>query len=117
MSCFAIAYQANNVWTSEGWLTVAPDKCSALTAHPELTSFYYRGESDVFDQKQVTWGKDRDFALKKDDFTIQKAETRAPGSKMAKFSGPITRDSPARTLSLSITPDMKAMIVTGPNPQ
>jgi uncharacterized membrane protein len=114
---FAIAYQAGDVWTSEGWITVKPDTCKTEPRHPDLTSFYYRGESEVFGGQQATWGSAREFAVKNKDFVIAKAEKKAAGARMAKFSGPTTRDVPARTLSLTFTPDLKVTIVTGPNPQ
>lgn len=113
---FAIAYQDKDEWTSEGWLTVADGKCGQLTKHPDFTSFYYHGETDVFDGQRVDWGKKRDFAVKKSDFILQNADTELPGARMATFSGPVTRDTPARAMSLTFTPDLNVMTVTGPNP-
>ena len=113
---FAIAYQDKDEWTSEGWLTVPDGRCGQLTKHPDLTSFYYHGETDVFDGKRVDWGKKQDFAVKKSDFILQNADTKLPGSRMVTFSGPVTRDTPARTISLTFTPDLNVTTVTGPNP-
>jgi uncharacterized membrane protein len=113
---FAIAFQNSDVWTSEGWLTVPNGKCGQLTKYPDLTAFYYYGETDVYDGKQTTWGTKRDFAVKKSDFILQDADTELPGARMVKFSGPIERDTPAQAQSLTFTPDLHVMTVTGAKP-
>ena len=113
----AIAFQDSNVWNSEGWITLKPNACETETKHPDLLSFYFRGESDVYDGQRMTFGSDRDFAVKKNDFVIQKADKKAKGAEMRQFSGPAERVSPAQELSITFTADARTAIATGPKPK
>ncbi len=113
----AIAYQAGNVWTSEGWKVLRPNTCETEIKHPDLVSFYYRAESDVYDGQQITFGAIRDFAVRKSDFLIQQADRKAQDTEMRKFSGPVGRVSPAQNLSIVFQADARVAIVTGPKPE
>lgn len=96
----AIAYQIGDAWTSEGWITLKPNACEAQVKHPDLVSFYYRAESDVYDGQRMIFGANRDFAVQKTDFLIRKADAKSKGVEMQRFTGPVERVSPAQDLSV-----------------
>jgi uncharacterized membrane protein len=43
---FAVAFQDQDGWVSEGWISVAPKACQTDSKHADLTEFYWRGETD-----------------------------------------------------------------------
>jgi uncharacterized membrane protein len=53
----ALAYDQNGAWVSDGWITINPGQCQIDAKHADLTSFYYYGETGVFDGSRWTWGK------------------------------------------------------------
>lgn len=112
----AIAYQVSDVWTSEGWKTLKPNTCATETTHPDLLTFYYRAESDVYDGQRMTFGANRDFAVRKNDFVIRKADNQAKGSEMRKFNGLVERVSPAQELSVVFQADARVAVVKGRKP-
>lgn len=112
----AIAYQVGDVWTSEGWKTLKPNTCETETRHPDLLTFYYRAESDVYDGQRMTFGANRDFAVRKNDFVIQKADNKVKDAEMRKFNGPVERVSPAQDLSVFFQEDARVAVVKGRKP-
>ncbi len=104
----AFAYEAKDGWVSDGWLTVAPNACAIDTQHPDLTSFYYRAESDTYgDNKWSTWGNNREFSVKDGNFKLDRAEQQAPGGRFVKFNGPDSYIDPLTTVTLTFMPDLK----------
>ncbi len=104
----AFAYEAKDGWVSEGWLTVAPNACEIDTQHPDVTSFYYRAESDTYgDNKWSTWGSNREFSVKDGNFKLDHAEQKAPGGRFVQFNGPDSYIDPFTVVTLTFLPDLK----------
>jgi len=108
----ALAYQQNGGWVTDGWIQVDTDKCLIDSNHPDLTSFYYYGETNVFDKKRWTWGNKREFSVKDDDgFTLRNADTQQPGARFVKFSGPNTYKLPETVVQLEFESDLSTTFV------
>jgi tetratricopeptide (TPR) repeat protein/uncharacterized membrane protein len=104
----AFAYEGKDGWTSDGWLTVAPNACEIDTQHPDLTSFYYRAESDTYGgNKWTTWGSDREFSVKDGNFKLDHAEQKVPDGRFVKFNGPDSYIDPFTVVTLTFFPDLK----------
>jgi uncharacterized membrane protein len=43
---FAVAFQDQDGWVSEGWISVPPKACQSDSKHVDLTEFYWRGETE-----------------------------------------------------------------------
>ena len=103
----AFAYEAKDGWTSDGWLTIAPNACEIDTQHLDLTSFYYRAESDTYgDNKWSTWGNNREFSVKDGNFRLDHAEQKTPGGRLVKFNGPDSYIDPLTMVTLTFMPDL-----------
>ena len=103
----AFAYEAKDGWTSDGWLTIAPNACEIDTQHLDLTSFYYRAEFDTYgDNKWSTWGNNREFSVKDGNFRFDHAEQKTPGGRWVKFNGPDSYIDPLTMVTLTFMPDL-----------
>jgi tetratricopeptide (TPR) repeat protein len=108
----ALAYQQNGGWVTDGWIQVDTDKCLIDSNHPDLTSFYYYGETNVFDKKRWTWGNKKEFSVRDDDgFTLRNADTQQPGARFVKFSGPNTYKLPETVVQLEFESDLSTTFV------
>lgn len=107
----SLAYEQNGGWVSEGWTTVEPDKCQIDTKHAGLTSFYYYGETGVFDKNRWTWGSKKEFSVKDGNFTVENADARQAGDRFVKFSGPETYTQPATLVQLEFEADLSVTFV------
>jgi len=107
----ALAFQQNGEWITEGWLEVDVNKCVIDPKHPDVTSFYYYGETNTFDKSQWSWGKDKEFSVKDDDFTLHGADKSQPGARFVKFSGPHSYKLPETVVQLRFDPDLSTTFI------
>lgn len=107
----ALAYEQNGDWVSDGWTTVDPDKCQIDTKHADLTSFYYYGETGVFDKNRWSWGSNKEFSVKDGSFTLRNADTTQPSARLVKFSGPETYKLSETLVKLEFEADLSVTFV------
>lgn len=118
----ALAYQQGGEWRTDGWLEVATNQCVIDPKHQDVTSFYYYGETNVFDKKSWHWGGDKQFSVKDNDFTLRNADGQQPGARFLKFSGPHSYRLPETVVQLRFEADLTTVFVVpaekaGPGPQ
>lgn len=83
-----LAFQDKGTWVTEGWLEVGDGKCVMDDKHANVTSFYYYGETNAFNKQVWSWGNEKEFSVKDDDFSLRNADSKQPGARVVKFSGP-----------------------------
>jgi tetratricopeptide (TPR) repeat protein len=106
-----LAFQQNGEWTTEGWLEVDVNKCVIDAKHPDVTSFYYYGETNTFGKQQWSWGKDKQFDVKNDDFTLRNADKPQPGARFVKFAGPHDYKLPETVVQLRFNADLSTTFI------
>ncbi|HEV7464375.1 MAG TPA: tetratricopeptide repeat protein, partial [Methyloceanibacter sp.] len=103
---FAVAFQDQDGWVSEGWISVAPKACQTDSKHADLTEFYWRGETDWIKTKggrtQWSWGKDRQFNVKDGSFTLKNSDETLKGAHLVGFIGPVKINAPSIAVTLTI---------------
>ncbi len=108
----AIAYETSSGWVSESWLTVKANACETDTKHTDLTSFYYRGETDAVGSKKWTWGKGQLLSYKDGSFKFQNADTKGKGARLEEYSGPDSFKLPTTTVTLTFLADLRVSFFT-----
>jgi len=96
----AVAFQDNGSWVTEGWIEVDVNKCVMDEKHPNVTSFYFYGETNAFNKQVWSWGKDKEFGVKDDDFSQRNADKPPAGMRVVKFSGPNVYKLPQTVVEL-----------------
>lgn len=103
---FAVAFQDQGGWVSEGWISVAPNACQTDSKHADLTEFYWRGETDWIKTKggrtQWSWGKDRQFSVKDGSFAFKNSDQKLKGAHLVGFIGPVKINAPSIAVTLTI---------------
>jgi tetratricopeptide (TPR) repeat protein/uncharacterized membrane protein len=103
---FAVAFQDQDGWVSEGWISVEPKACQTDSKHADLTEFYWRGETDWIKTKggrtKWSWGKDRQFSVKDASFTLKNADQKLKGAHLVAFIGPVKINLPSTAVTLTI---------------
>jgi tetratricopeptide (TPR) repeat protein len=107
----ALAYQQKGEWITEGWLEVDVNSCVIDPKHQDVTSFYYYCETNTFDKKSWNWGKDKQFSVKNDDFTLHNADKPQPGGRFLKFSGPEDYKLPETVVQVRFNPDLSTTFI------
>jgi Protein of unknown function (DUF1036) len=96
---FAVAFQDQDGWVSEGWISVAPKACQTDSKHADLTEFCWRGETDWIKTKggrtQWSWGKDRQFSVKDGSFAFKNSDQKLKGPHLVGFIGPVITLNPS----------------------
>ena len=103
---FAVAFQDQDGWVSEGWISVAPKACQTDSKHADLTEFYWRGETDWIKTKggrtQWSWGKDRQFSVKDGSFAFKNSDQKLKGAHLVGFIGPVKNNAPSIACGISV---------------
>lgn len=103
---FALAYQSKDGWVSEGWVRVESKACQTDSKHPDLTEFYWRGETDWIKTRggrtKWSWGKDREFAVKDTSFSLTNSDQKIKGAHLVGFIGPVKINAPSVEVTLTI---------------
>ncbi len=118
----AVAFERDGEWISEGWLEVPKDQCVFDEKHPDVTSFYYYGETEVYGNKRWTWGRSKEFSVRTNRFTIRNADRRQRGARFVRFAGPHSYKLPETIVQLRFESNLTTTFIipaerTTPQPQ
>jgi hypothetical protein len=110
---FAITYkQPGGLWMSQGWLQVAVDACRSFDRAPQISTFYWRAESDWYknasgQQVWTAWHKpDGKFAVGKypfATFTFEQADQQKTNGRLEDFRKCPVSSAPGGNLALRLT--------------
>lgn len=107
----AVAFERDGEWITEGWLEAPKGQCVFDERHPDLTSFYYYGETEVYGNKRWTWGRAKEFSIRTSRFTIHNADRRQRGARFVRFAGPHSYKNPETIVTLRFDPDLTTTFI------
>jgi uncharacterized membrane protein len=122
----AIAYQqTNSHWLSRGWLEVPSGQCGVFDTAIQVSTFYFRGATDLFpdDGKRhgavkrhdpKVWGKEREFVISEGrNFQFYGAESHVQEQILKPFTqGPQSADQPVSAVVTFPADGSDAIITT-----
>jgi uncharacterized membrane protein len=92
----AVAYPQSSavpdfVWyLARGWLQLEPGECYVFDSALRTNTLYYHAETDRYkegkNKTKMTWGNEKQFAVRDAHFHLYDAEKKFPGTYLAKFS-------------------------------
>ena len=110
---FAIAYQKDNIWTTQGWLNVKPKQCGSEPKGLVDGDFYYYAKTDPIKvakgkRQWWSWGTDDQFSIRDGNFVFKNADTKQKGARLVPFHHMnVTLNDEVANVTITFLPDAK----------
>ena len=110
---FALAYQKDDKWTTQGWLNVKPKQCGSEPTGLVDGDFYYYAKTDpikVAKNKRQwwSWGSDDQFSIRDGNFVFKNADKKQKGARLVPFHHMnVTFNDATANVTITFLPDAK----------